>query len=533
MQKNDRARLSAVRVAGSFSAAVLAVSPAAAQRRGGAPQSEGLSFRFMGPAIGNRIASAVSIPGDPTTYYAGAASGGIWKSTDSGRSLRPDLRLQPVQAIGALALADSDHKTYGRAPAKPGPFAIRHDGQRRLQVHRRRPDLDPHGPHRDRPHRADRHPSHQPEYRLRLRRRTPHRAAAGARRLQNEGWRKELGARPVCRSEYRLLRPPMDANDPNTLIAGTWEVVMHSWGMFSGGPGSGVFVTHDGGDKWKRVEGRGMPKSPVGKIDVAIAPENSKRIYALIQTADQGSVWRSDDGGENWAVVNWQRALIGRAGYYIRLAVHRRRIPTKCWWRTAASGCRRTAAGLPRRQLGRRRHARYLDGSRRQAHRVTHDARMNITADHGQTVNRVTLPIGQMYHVAVDRDVPYRIYGNMQDDGTMRGRTTTPEQGPNVPGQRRWRSRRRGGGGSRGSTGSGGCESGFTLPDPTDTISSGRRATGTRSPATTRGRRWRALSVRGCTRSIRSRTRPSIAATGRRRSPSTRSTTTPSITAAR
>ena len=76
------------------------------------------------------------------------------------------------------------------------------------------------------------------------------------------------------------------------------------------------------GTTWMKVEGHGMPKSPVGKIDVAIAPSNAKRVYALIQTADQGSVWRSDDGGVNWAVVNWQRALIGRAGYYIRLAVN-------------------------------------------------------------------------------------------------------------------------------------------------------------------------------------------------------------------
>ena len=65
-----------------------------------------------------------------------------------------------------------------------------------------------------------------------------------------------------------------------------------------------------------------MPKSPVGKIDVKIAPSNPKRVYALIQTADQGSLWRSDDSGENWAVVNWQRALIGRAGYYISINVN-------------------------------------------------------------------------------------------------------------------------------------------------------------------------------------------------------------------
>ena len=113
----------------------------------------------------------------------------------------------------------------------------------------------------------------------------------------------------------------MDAKNPRVLFAGTWQAEMHTYGEFSGGPGSGVFMTRDGGTTWKRIVSPGLPKSPLGKIDVAVAPSNSDRVYALIQTADQGSMWRSDDGGTNWRVVNWDRALIGRAGYYIHLAV--------------------------------------------------------------------------------------------------------------------------------------------------------------------------------------------------------------------
>ena len=92
-----------------LSAAILA-APALAQRRGGggAPAPEGLSFRFMGPAVGNRIASVAGIPGDPTTYYAGAASGGVWKSTDSGAHWNPIFDSQPAQAIGALAVSPAN-----------------------------------------------------------------------------------------------------------------------------------------------------------------------------------------------------------------------------------------------------------------------------------------------------------------------------------------------------------------------------------------------------------------------------------------
>src|SRR5258705_8200409 len=113
----------------------------------------------------------------------------------------------------------------------------------------------------------------------------------------------------------------MDAKNPRTLFAGAWQVEMHPWAMLSGGAGSGIYVSHDGGATWTKVEAAGLPRAPLGKIDVAVAPTDSNRVYALIQTADQGSVWRSDDGGANWRVVNWSRELIGRAGYYIHLAV--------------------------------------------------------------------------------------------------------------------------------------------------------------------------------------------------------------------
>ncbi len=113
----------------------------------------------------------------------------------------------------------------------------------------------------------------------------------------------------------------MDAKDPNVLVAGTWQVVMHTWGEFSGGPGSGVYKSADGGTTWKKIES-GLPRAPYGKVDVAIAPSNSQRVFALIQTADQGSLWRSEDGGTTFKAVSWDRSLIGRAGYYIRIAIN-------------------------------------------------------------------------------------------------------------------------------------------------------------------------------------------------------------------
>src|SRR6476661_5548235 len=241
-----------------FLLAIAVISgPAPAQRRGGgAPPPEGLTFRFMGPAVGNRISSAAGIPGDPTTYYAGAASGGVWKSTDSGRSFTPVFDAQPAQAIGALALANSNHSIVWAGTGEAwairdsdmmgnGVYKSTDAGQTwtnmgltetgrigRIIVHPTNPDI---------------------VYVCAAGRLTGPQQERGVFRTMDGGthWDRVLFVDP----NTGCSGLSMDASDPKTLVAGTWEVVMHSWGMFSGGPGSGVFVTHDAGTTWKRIEG--------------------------------------------------------------------------------------------------------------------------------------------------------------------------------------------------------------------------------------------------------------------------------------
>ena len=183
----------------------------------------------------------------------------------------------------------------------------------------------------------------------------------------------------------------MDPQNPDVLFAGTWQVVMHTYGELSGGPGSGVYVSHDGGTKWTRIEGHGMPKPPVGKIDVAVAPTDSDRVYALIQTKDQGSVWRSDDGGENWRVVNWQRALIGRAGYYIRIAVSSGNedeiyIANSGFYESIDGG--ETFKEVP---WGGDNHDIWVDPKNPDRFALTNDGGILLTTAHGRGFNRVTL----------------------------------------------------------------------------------------------------------------------------------------------
>ncbi len=169
---------------------------------------------------------------------------------------------------------------------------------------------------------------------------------------------------------------------------------------------------------------------------------------------------------------------------------------------------------------------------------VTHDGGMWMTFDHGRTSNRVTLPIGQMYHVAVDNDAPYKVYSNMQDDGTMRGASNVVESGPNVPGMENAGGRGGFGGGRGGAGGTwehnlGGCESGFTLPDLTNTDIVWASCYGDEVTRYDAKRSWRAPSAPTSILSIRRRIKPNTAATGRRRWPSIPSTTIPSTSAAR
>ena len=269
----------------------------------------GLQFRFMGPAVGNRISAAAgsrAIRRPITRARHRAASGrpptaACVGPRSSTASRHGDRR--------AGASRRSDPKIgVGRHRRSVGHPRQRHDGRRHLQVDRRRQDLDAHGARRDRPHRPH-HRSTRPIptscSSARPGRLTGPQQERGVFRTTDGG--ETLGARAVRRREHRLLRPVDGCRRTRT----RWSPARGKWrctprAMFSGGPGSGVYVSHDGGAKWKRSRG---PRAAeiAGRQDRRRdrGQRIRSRVYALIQTADQGSVWRSDDGGENWRVVNW------------------------------------------------------------------------------------------------------------------------------------------------------------------------------------------------------------------------------------
>ena len=480
--------------------AALIPSTASAQRGAapaGPPQTstpEPMQFRYMGPAPAGRIASVSGVPGDPNTYYLGSASGGLWKSTDAGQTFVPIFDDQNVSAIGSIAVADSDPNIVWVGTGEP--WVIRYSDVMGDGVYKS-VDAGKTWQHMGlvetgRISRVLIHPTNPSIiYVCAQGRLTGPQEERGVFKSSDAGatWQRVL----FVDRNTGCSGIDLDKSDPNTLIAGTWQVEQHTWAQLSGGPGSGVYVTHDGGAKWTKAA-TGLPKSPLGKIDVAFAPSNTKRIYALIQTADQGSLWRSEDAGATWKVVSWDRSLIGRAGYYIKLMVNPQNqddvfISSSSFHRSTNGGATFSGNGGENPFQGQAScgdcHDIWIDPKDPARYVLTDDAGASINKKEGPV--RVTLPNGQMYHVHVDNRVPYWIYSNRQDDGTMRGPMTTSEQtgnarlpaGSTMPQPTFGRGGRGGaagaGGGGRGGGNQlqwqpdiGGCESGFTIPDPTD-----------------------------------------------------------------
>ena len=425
-----------------------------AQQSGGAGSTDHLAFRFAGPQQGNRVSAFAGLPGDDNTYYAGAASGGLWKTTDGGNDWSPVFDKQSVAAIGSIAIAMSDPNLIWvgtgdpyviRGGSVPGDGVYKSQDAGKTWQHR---GLDKTG----RIARVLLNPSDPNEvYACAEGRDTGPQQERGVFRSMDGGvtWQRVL----FVDENTGCSGLNFDPQNPRTLFAGMWQVVMQPWGFFSGGPGSGVYVSHDGGATWKHLVGHGLPHSPLGKIDVVVAPTDQNRVYALIETRDQGSLWRSDDGGDQWKAVSWDRTLIERGGYYGTLAVsptdeNKIFVANSTFMVSPDGGYTFQAT-----DWGGDNHDIWWDPKNPKHFAITFDEGIDITTSAGSGFQYVTLPVGQMYHVAVDDQIPYEIYTNMQDATTMRFPSLPlSEDDPNAGFNR----------------GMGGCESGYVMPDPTD-----------------------------------------------------------------
>ncbi len=253
---------------------------------GGVPATppEALRFRYMGPAPAGRISAVVGVPGDPKTYYLGNASGGVWKTSDGGTTFKPVFDDQPVQAIGALAIADTDPNQVWAGTGES--WLIRYSDVMGDGVYK---STDAGGTWKNmglketgRIARVLVHPTNANiVYVCAVGKATGPQQERGVFKTTDGGatWKQTL----FVNAETGCSGLTLDPKNPNHMFAGTWQVEQHTWGQFTGiKPGSGVYESKDGGDTFTHVTAAGLPKDPLGKIDVAIAPSNGQRVYALI-----------------------------------------------------------------------------------------------------------------------------------------------------------------------------------------------------------------------------------------------------------
>ncbi|HEV2299474.1 MAG TPA: hypothetical protein VGR72_13280 [Candidatus Acidoferrales bacterium] len=399
-----------------------------------------MSFRYIGPP-GNRATAVAGVPGNSFVYYVGAASGGIFKSTDGGIHWDPIFDSQPVSSIGSIAISATDPNIIWVGTGEPfirshisignGIYRSTDAGKTwtymglektgriaNVIIDPRNPDIvlacslgTAYGP--------------QPE--------------RGVYRTMDGGktWDKVL----FVDENTGCSDMTMDPSNSHVLFAGMWQMEIHTWGRTSGGPGSGLFKSTDGGVTWKRLEGHGLPHPPVGRIAVRVAPSDSERVYALIETGDgvpwngnpgqSGQLWRSDDGGENWQLVNSDRNIRGRTHYYTREEISPSDENEVYFFSAAFSHTLdggHTLTPLPQGPGGDN-HEMWIDPTNGDRMAVVNDGGVSISVNHGRSWDHIQLPIAQIYHVTVDDQIPYNVYGNKQDDGSYRGPSNSMQFG--------------------------------------------------------------------------------------------------------
>jgi photosystem II stability/assembly factor-like uncharacterized protein len=414
---------------------------------------EALKFRLIGPAAGGRVSRVAGVPGDPLTYYIAAAASGVWKSVDGGETWKPIFDDQPISSIGAIAVAPSspniiyvgsgEANIRGNVGAGNGIYKSLDAGKTWTQVWKQEGQIgtmvvDPTNP--DIAFAAVLGHAFGPN---------PER---GVLRTQDGGktWQLVLKKNPDTGASDVALDP----SNPNIVFAGLWQARRRPWDLTSGGPGSGLYVSRDGGTTWKQLTAKGLPDGIWGKVGVAVAPSDGRRVYALIE-AEKGGLFRSDDGGETWTLASGHHALRQRAWYYTTLTIDPLN-PDIVWFpqvrllKTIDGG--HTIVSVKGLHHGDH-HDIWIDS--RNPNRIFNgnDGGVDLTQDGGEHWFAPPLPIAQFYHVAVDGATPYHVMGAMQDLGTAWG----PSNSLVTEGIRlaHWRS-------------VGGGEAGFVVPQPDD-----------------------------------------------------------------
>jgi photosystem II stability/assembly factor-like uncharacterized protein len=382
-----------------------------------------MEWRLIGPFRGGRVTAVDGIPSDRLTYYFGATGGGVWKTDDGGLSWRcVSDGFFKTGSVGAIAVAAADPNVVyvgmGEAPIRgnvshgDGMYKSTdagktwtHIGLRdthqisRVRVHPRDIDLvyvaalgHVYGPNEER----------------------------GVFRSKDGGatWERILYRSPSAGAIDLILDP----TNPRVLYAALWEAWRTPYSLNSGGPGSGLFKSTDGGDTWIEISRNpGLPKGVLGKIGVTASPVRADRVWAIVE-AEDGGVFRSDDGGATWVKLNEDRRLRQRAWYYSRIYADTGSPDTVYvlntgFYKSVDGGRTYATISVPHGDN----HDLWIDPADPQRMINSNDGGANVSLNGGRSwTAQDNQPTAQFYHVAVDDQFPYWVYGAQQDNSTVR-----------------------------------------------------------------------------------------------------------------
>ena len=379
---------------------------------------ENIKFRNLGPAVGGgRVTAVAGIPGQSSVYYIGAAAGGVFKTIDGGLSWKPIFEKEATASIGAIALAPSNPSLVWVGTGEGNPrndvvtghgvyfspdagaswrfMGLENVGQiSAILVNPTNPDV---------------------VFVAALGRVWGSGPDRGVYRTTDGGktWQKVLYVNEQTGASDLV----MDPGNPMVLFAGMWEVRRYPWMLENGGPHSGIYRSTDGGTTWKRLS-EGLPKPPLGRIGLAIAPSNPQHVYALVD-AKKGVLWESTDLGEKWKEVSNNRLLNARPFYFTQLFVAPN--DESHLYFLSFDLVESRDGGKTAKVIGKGvhpdHHALWIDPKNPDRMINGNDGGVYISADAGKTWRYLdNLPIEQFYMVALDDSEPYLICGGLQDN---------------------------------------------------------------------------------------------------------------------
>jgi photosystem II stability/assembly factor-like uncharacterized protein len=387
------------------------------------PWLKSLRYRLIGPFRGGRSAACTGVTGKPNLFYFGATGGGVWRSHDAGTTWQNISDGFFGGSIGAVAVSPSDpnviyvgggektvrgnvshgwgmwKSTDAGATWKPIGLTDSHHIPR-IRIHPQNPDLvyaavlgHLYGPSEQR----------------------------GVFRSKDGGatWQRVL----FVNADAGAVDLILDPNNPRIIYATTWRVRRTPYSLESGGPGSGLWKSTDGGDTWTELTRQeGLPQGTVGIIGVAVSPVNSQRVWAIVE-AEDGGVFRSDNGGKTWTRTNDDRNLRQRAWYYSRIYAGPKNIDevyvVNVALHKSLDGGKTFSIILQTPHSDH--HDLWIDPDDPQRLIVADDGGAQVSVDGGASWSTYhNQPTAQFYRVTTDNHFPYRIYGAQQDNSTVR-----------------------------------------------------------------------------------------------------------------